>query len=108
MRWLTSSGSSMGPRLRKVIDPVAGAVLVVLAVPVPAALGHYETPMAPQSLWGAWNWEPMVLLSLALAAWIYGRGVSALWRRAGAHDLRSGQLRGKTKAGTGAAGRGCR
>jgi putative membrane protein len=84
MRWLTSSESSMGPRLRKVIDPVAGAVVVVLGVAVPAALGHYETPIVPQSLWRTWNWEPMALLGLALAAWIYGRGVSALWRRAGA------------------------
>ena len=83
MRWLTSSESSMRP-LRKVIDPVAGAVLVVLGVWVPAALGHYQTPIAPQSLWRTWNWEPMVLLGLALAAWIYGRGVRALWRRAGA------------------------
>jgi len=83
MRWLTSSGSSMGPRRRKVTDQLAGAVLVVLGVPVPAALGHHETPMAPEFLWRAWNWEPMVLVGLALAAWVYGRGVRALWRRAG-------------------------
>jgi putative membrane protein len=83
MRCLTSSGSSMGPRRRKVTDPLAGAVLVVLGVPVSAALGHYETPMAPEFLWRAWNWEPMVLFGLALAAWVYGRGVRALWRRAG-------------------------
>ena len=93
MRWLTSSESIMGPRLRKVIDAVAGAVLVVLGAPVPAVLGHDEIPLAPQSLWGGWNWEPMVLFGLAVAAWVYGRGVSALWRRAGAgRGIRYGKV----------------
>lgn len=31
----------------------------------------------------AWNWEPWIIASLALAAALYVRGVSALWRRAG-------------------------
>lgn len=34
-------------------------------------------------MWSAWSWEPEILLGLALAAWGYARGVSALWQRAG-------------------------
>lgn len=34
-------------------------------------------------MWNGWSWEPTVLAGLALAAWGYGRGITALWRRAG-------------------------
>src|SRR5436309_8536824 len=33
---------------------------------------------------GWWTWDPPVVVLLALSAWLYGRGVRALWRRAGA------------------------
>ena len=39
---------------------------------------------APHELWQAWAWDPLLLAGLALAAWAYGRGVCALWSRAGA------------------------
>jgi cytochrome c oxidase assembly factor CtaG len=35
-------------------------------------------------LWTAWSWEPLVVGSLVLSAWLYARGVQALWRTAGA------------------------
>ena len=34
-------------------------------------------------MWDAWRWEPAPLIGLALAAGVYGRGLAALWRRAG-------------------------
>jgi putative membrane protein len=38
----------------------------------------------PGSWWRAWDWDPLVLLSLGLLGWLYGRGLSRLWRKTGA------------------------
>jgi putative membrane protein len=40
--------------------------------------------LAPHDLWSAWSFEPLVLLGLAITAWLYVRGIQALWRNAGA------------------------
>ena len=45
---------------------------------------HDGQPLAPHDLWGAWSWEPAVVMPLLLSAWLYARGVQALWRTAGA------------------------
>jgi putative membrane protein len=45
---------------------------------------HDGQPLAPHDLWGAWSWEPAVVAPLLLSAWLYARGVQALWRNAGA------------------------
>ncbi|MEX0762434.1 MAG: cytochrome c oxidase assembly protein [Dehalococcoidia bacterium] len=34
-------------------------------------------------IWGAWNWDPILLFGLLLSAWTYTTGVQRLWRRAG-------------------------
>lgn len=47
------------------------------------ALAHEGEPLAPHDLWRAWNWDPLILTGLTLAGWRYGRGVRALWQRAG-------------------------
>ena len=44
---------------------------------------HPGRPPAPHDLWGAWSWEPGVLLPLGLGAWMYARGTGRVWRRAG-------------------------
>jgi cytochrome c oxidase assembly factor CtaG len=44
---------------------------------------HPGAAPEPHDAWGAWSWEPTVLVGIALAAWLYARGVRALWRRAG-------------------------
>lgn len=36
-----------------------------------------------EALWGWWTWDPLVLLGLALSAWLYARGLRRLWARAG-------------------------
>jgi putative membrane protein len=38
---------------------------------------------AERAGWSDWNTNPALLLNLILAAWLYGRGIAALWRRAG-------------------------
>jgi putative membrane protein len=50
---------------------------------------HDGQPLAPHDLWTAWSFEPVVLIGLLLTAWLYGRGVRALWRSAGVgHGVR--------------------
>lgn len=52
-----------------------------------------------KALWGWWTWDPLVLLGLALSAWLYARGLRRLWARAGV-----GQGIKKWEAGAFAAG----
>jgi cytochrome c oxidase assembly factor CtaG len=47
------------------------------------AYAHDGQPLAPHDLWTAWSFEPGVLVTLALTAWLYLRGVRALWNGAG-------------------------
>ena len=55
--------------------------------------------LAPHDLWRAWSFAPGVVLPLGLTAWLYARGLRALWRQAGAgHGIRRWQ------AGSAAAG----
>jgi putative membrane protein len=37
----------------------------------------------PGTWWRAWNWDPLILLSLSLLAGLYGRGLVRLWKKAG-------------------------
>jgi putative membrane protein len=39
--------------------------------------------LAPHDLWSAWSFDPAVIVLLALSAWLYFRGVRALWKSAG-------------------------
>jgi cytochrome c oxidase assembly factor CtaG len=48
-----------------------------------SALADQGPPLVPHDLWRAWNFEPAVVVGLLLAAWLYLRGVRALWRSAG-------------------------
>lgn len=59
-------------------------LLALLALPGSTVLAHPGQPPAPHDLWGLWNWEPGLLAGVGLAAGIYLRGVTRLWRSAGA------------------------
>ncbi len=53
---------------------------------------HDGQPLAPHDLWAAWSWEPLVVISLVLSAWLYVRGLRALWRASGpGHGIRRGE-----------------
>jgi putative membrane protein len=39
-------------------------------------LGHAGRPLAPHDLWGAWTFEPLVLVGLAGAIWLFARGLA--------------------------------
>lgn len=41
---------------------------------------HEGKPHRPHDLWYTWGLDPVVLVSLALSAWLYVRGVRRLWR----------------------------
>jgi putative membrane protein len=61
-----------------------------VSVPAVFAVVHEGQPLAPHDLWGAWSWEPVVVGSLLLSAWLYSRGVRAIWRSAGrGHGIRT-------------------
>jgi putative membrane protein len=48
-----------------------------------SGLAHTGAPPAPHDLWQAWNWDPGLIAALLLTVCLYGRGVMALWQRAG-------------------------
>jgi putative membrane protein len=48
-------------------------------VSFPLLLVHDGQPLAPHDLWAAWSWEPLVIIPLVLSAWLYVRGLRALW-----------------------------
>ncbi len=60
---------------------------------VPARLlAHAGAPPAPHDLWRSWGLAPTVLIPLYVTAWLYTRGVEAVWRRAGrGRGIRVGQ-----------------
>jgi putative membrane protein len=57
--------------------------LVFLALLVAPVSAHGPAPVQPEALWSYWNVDPWVLIPLVMALWLYGRGVSRLWGRAG-------------------------
>jgi putative membrane protein len=56
---------------------LAGFFLVTAA---PAALAHDDRLQSSPGLWTAWNWDPWIVCGLAVSAWLYWRGVRALWQ----------------------------
>jgi putative membrane protein len=55
--------------------------LLHFALIAPAALAHEGKPHTPRDLLTTWGLEPVVIVSLALSAWLYFRGVRRLWRQ---------------------------
>lgn len=44
---------------------------------------HADGLVSPDGAWGAWSFEPLVLLALGVTVWAYVRGVFRAWRSAG-------------------------
>ncbi|MDB4883119.1 MAG: hypothetical protein JWL95_1885 [Gemmatimonadetes bacterium] len=61
----------------------AATALVVLAALPRAAWAHSGRVPEPHDLWRAWTFAPVVVALLVLSAWLYARGLRALWRQAG-------------------------
>ncbi len=59
----------------------AAIVLSLLGADVASA--HETTAVPPNALWPPWNFDPLVVVPLLLALWLYARGVGHLWARAG-------------------------
>jgi putative membrane protein len=70
---------------RHIKNKVVGlvAVLLLTLLSTRTASAHDGQPPAPHDLWSAWNWDPVILLSLILSAWGYAQGQRKLRRRAG-------------------------
>jgi len=61
----------------------ATAALGLCAVVPRTVWAHTGRAPEPHDVWTSWNFAPIVIAGLALAAWVQARGVRALWRRAG-------------------------
>ncbi len=57
-------------------------VLLLAVMPI-TALAHAGGPHNARELLFTWGFDPLVIVSLALSAWLYLRGVRRLWREAG-------------------------
>lgn len=69
--------------------PAMRAALVLGVALAPAAALAHGPPATPDTPpWRAWNWDPLTLGPLLLVAWLYARGVTRLWRRAGRRVIR--------------------
>ena len=62
-----------------------GAYVTGLVIWPQATLAHSDGsgPLTPNEFWHHWNTDLWLLGPLLLAHWLYGRGVSRLWARAG-------------------------
>ena len=79
--------TTTGPAWRIAIA-VAGAALALPTL----AHAHPGRAIEPHDLWSALSVEPLVVASLVLGAFAYGRGARALRRRAGARALPAWRL----------------
>jgi putative membrane protein len=63
---------------------VAFSVVAVCSVlSAASAFAHDGQPLGPHDFWSAWSFEPWVVMGLALAGWLYFKGIRVLWRSAG-------------------------
>src|SRR5688500_9573952 len=78
----------MEKETRKLKNGISGLVMAVLLpiISTQRALAHDGQPPAPHDLWSAWNWDPIIILSLMLGGWIYAAGLRELRRRTGGWD----------------------
>ena len=63
--------------------PIAVPALLLLALSAGPAAAHGPVPVQPEALWLSWPLDPWVLVPLAVAHLLYGRGVLRLWAQAG-------------------------
>ena len=56
--------------------------LFTFALLAPQARAHGGKPYDPRDLLTTWGFEPVVLVCLALSAWLYWRGLRRLWHEA--------------------------
>jgi putative membrane protein len=69
------------------------SVLFVVTWAISPISAHVPGIVTPDSVWGAWSLEPLVLVTLAVVSWVYARGMRRL-RSSAAGDTR-GVLRAR-------------
>jgi putative membrane protein len=61
----------------------AAAIACVLLITCTSVVCADGRRAEPGIWWAAWNWDPLILLSISLFAWYYGSGLRRLWTRVG-------------------------
>ena len=62
---------------------VCGAATLALLGLVPPVQAHENGLLTPSDLWTHWNSDFPLVVSLPLTVWLYSKGVTVLWSRAG-------------------------
>lgn len=60
-----------------------GLIAILIAMMPAMALAHTRPRPTPENVWAAWYLDPVVVVSMLLASWLYLRGVRDLWITAG-------------------------
>jgi putative membrane protein len=61
-----------------------------MSAAAPISLAH--APIDPSGVWTSWTFDPLLVLILAGAAWLYARGVRRLWAKARERGVRARQV----------------
>ncbi|MGI8548256.1 MAG: cytochrome c oxidase assembly protein [Gemmatimonadaceae bacterium] len=64
------------------------AITLLSAVLASPAYAHTGEALAPHDLWGAWTWEPAIVLPIAITGLLYVVGVRRLWRNGTGRGIR--------------------
>lgn len=61
-------------------SPYLISAAIVISIPI-QAMADVGARVAPNNAWNSWNFDPLVILTLCVAGWLYGRGFQRLRQR---------------------------
>jgi putative membrane protein len=71
------------PRDADVIRLRGWAIVASTLALLPRSVSAHADAATPETIWTAWNPDPLILFGIMLSAWAYLRGTGAIWRRVG-------------------------
>lgn len=60
------------------MKPLVAPVMLLALVVAPRAWAHGGAPVPPPTTWRSWEWDPLVVIGLAVWAGLYGHGLKRL------------------------------
>ncbi len=80
--WKHGSKFLGGCEMKRMSLRLVNAVYLLTAFASPT-FAHNGKPHTWHDLWHTWSFEPLVVVTLALSAWLFGYGLYRLWRESG-------------------------